>query len=225
VATTKTYRYTVGTNAWDDAGIADLPATRWGPAYGFFNSAGILAGGYVGGAATANISTSAIQWNPGTNTWNTLNNMLGERARMNGGSIGSSYYAVGGRSVASAAFVGTNDNQKLTCGGPAVLVPGATTLTTESCVPANNAIDPGETVTVSFCLTNTGGSNTTNLVGTLQNTGGVTGASGAQTYGVVVANGAAVCKSFSFTAHCFHSITGWCNEFGYHNIHTATWRA
>jgi len=55
-------------------------------------------------------------------------------------------------------------------------------------------------VTVSFCVLNTGGANTANLVGTLQNTGGVTGASGPQNYGVVLAGGAAVCRPFTFTA-------------------------
>ena len=222
----KTYRYTVGTNTWDDAGIADLPATRWGPAYGFFNSAGILAGGYVGGAATANISTSALQWNPGTNTWNSLNNMLGERARLNGGSIGTSYYAIGGRSVASAAFVGTNDNQKLTCGGPAVISAAPPiVITAESCAPANNGIDPGETVTVNFPLQNLGGSNTTNLVATLQNTGGVTGASGPQTYGVLIAGGPAVSRPFTFTANgtCGNTITATFNlQDGATNLGTAT---
>jgi hypothetical protein len=129
---------------------------------------------------------------------------------MNGAAIGGSYYVIGGRSVASAAFVGTNNNQKLTCGGPAILAPAPpTTLISESCVPANNAIDPGETVTVSFCVLNTGGTNTTNLVGTLLNTGGVTGASGPQNYGVVIAGGAAVCRNFTFTANgvCGNTIT------------------
>ncbi len=209
VVSAKTYKYTIATNTWDDASIADLPAGRWGPAYGSFNSGGLLAGGYVGGLTTANISTSAILWNPGTNAWVPLNNMLGERGRTNGASINSSYYLIGGRSVASAGFVGTNDNQKLTCGGPAALSPGTTTITAESCAPPNNAIDPGEVVTVNFCLTNTGGSNTTNLVGTLQNTGGVTGASGPQNYGVVIAGGAPVCRPFTFTGNgvCGGTIT------------------
>ena len=44
--------------------------------------AGVLAGGYVGGAATTNISTSTIGWDPVSNTWAMLPNMVGERARM-----------------------------------------------------------------------------------------------------------------------------------------------
>ena len=82
----------------------------------------------------------------------------------------------------------------------AIIVSAGATLVTESCSPANGAIDPGETVTVSFCVQNTGGLNTTNLVGTLANTGGVTGASGPQNYGVVVAGGPPVCRNFTFTA-------------------------
>ncbi|HXU46761.1 MAG TPA: hypothetical protein VN783_14635 [Thermoanaerobaculia bacterium] len=75
---------------------------------------------------------------------------------------------------------------------------GAATIVTESCTPANNALDPGETVTVSLCVLNNGTANTVNLVGTLQATGGVTGPSGPQNYGAVVAGGAAVCRNFTF---------------------------
>jgi hypothetical protein len=82
----------------------------------------------------------------------------------------------------------------------AILQSAGSTLTAESCVPANSAIDPGETVTVSLCVENTGTADTTNLVGTLQATGGVTSPSGAQPYGVVTAGGAAVCRDFTFTA-------------------------
>jgi subtilisin-like proprotein convertase family protein len=84
--------------------------------------------------------------------------------------------------------------------GVPVIVSAGATLVSESCTPANGAIDPGETVTVSFCVQNTGGANTTNLVGTLQATGGVTSPSGPQNYGVVVAGGPAVCRNFTFTA-------------------------
>ena len=80
------------------------------------------------------------------------------------------------------------------------IVSAGATLVSESCTPANGAIDPGETVTVSFCVHNTGGANTTNLVGTLLATGGVTNPSGPQNYGVVVAGGPAVCRNFIFTA-------------------------
>jgi hypothetical protein len=82
----------------------------------------------------------------------------------------------------------------------AIIVSGGATLTAESCTPANGAVDPNETVTVSFCVQNTGGADTTNLVGTLQATGGVTSPSGPQNYGVVVAGGPAVCRPFTFTA-------------------------
>jgi subtilisin-like proprotein convertase family protein len=84
--------------------------------------------------------------------------------------------------------------------GGGTIVSAGSTLVSESCTPANGAIDPGETVTVSFCVKNTGGANTTNLVGTLLATGGVTNPSGPQNYGVVVAGGPAVCRNFTFTA-------------------------
>ncbi|MEI8084571.1 MAG: hypothetical protein WCI74_22255, partial [Actinomycetes bacterium] len=85
----------------------------------------------------------------------------------------------------------------------AVLTPvvsaAGSTLTNENCSPANSVIDPGELVTVSFTVANVGSGATPSLVGTLLNTGGVTGASSAQTYGVIAA-GASVSRSFSFTA-------------------------
>jgi len=46
---------------------------------------------------------------------------------------------------------------------------------------------------------NAGNGPTANLIGTLQNTGGVIGASGPQTYGAL-APGASGCQSFTFTA-------------------------
>jgi len=81
-----------------------------------------------------------------------------------------------------------------------VITAGPTAITAESCTPANNAIDPAETVTVSFALQNVGTGPTTNLVGTLLATGGVTAPSAPQNYGVVVDGGPAVSRSFTFTA-------------------------
>ena len=94
---------------------------------------------------------------------------------------------------------------------PAPLITaGSATLTLEGCSPGNSVIDPGETVTVNFCLTNVGTANTANLVGTMQASGGVTPISGPQNYGVVTYGGAAVCRTFSFTntsAACGGTIT------------------
>lgn len=89
------------------------------------------------------------------------------------------------------------------------LVASTTAIVTEGCAPANGAIDAGETVTVSFCVRNTGTDPTVNLVGTLQATGGVTAPGGPQNYGVVVNNGPAVCRDFTFTSSglCGQTIT------------------
>jgi subtilisin-like proprotein convertase family protein len=81
-----------------------------------------------------------------------------------------------------------------------VIAGAGATIEAEGCTPVNGAIDPGETVTVSFCLQNVGTLDTANLVATLQATGGVTAPSGPQNYGAVIAGGAAVCRSFTFTA-------------------------
>ena len=75
---------------------------------------------------------------------------------------------------------------------------GDLNITAESCQP-NNAIDPGENVTVEIGLANVGLANTTNLVATLLPTGGVTNPSQPQNYGVL-ANGVRVYRPFTFTA-------------------------
>jgi len=80
-----------------------------------------------------------------------------------------------------------------------VVIANGSSITSESYPPPNNAIDPGEQVTVSFTVSNVGTASTSNLVGTLQNTGGVTGASAPQTYGAI-ASGGSVSRSFTFTA-------------------------
>ena len=58
-------------------------------------------------------------------------------------------------------------------------------MTAESCAPGNSALDPGETVTRNLPIVNDGGAGatTTNLVATLQATGGVSSPSGPQNYG------------------------------------------
>ena len=49
----------------------------------------------------------------------------------------------------------------VTGGGPApVIIGGSTAITAESCAPPNNMIDPGETVTINFSLSNVGSANT-----------------------------------------------------------------
>jgi hypothetical protein len=87
------------------------------------------------------------------------------------------------------------------CGS--LLAAAGATITAEGCNPNNGAIDPGETVTVSFCVTNNGNQPTMNLVGTLQTSGGVTSPGAAQNYAVVQPApqaGSTVCRDFTFTA-------------------------
>src|SRR5207247_5629189 len=83
--------------------------------------------------------------------------------------------------------------------GPVIIADGIN-VTTENCGPTNNAVDPYETVTVNFALRNVGSSDTVNLVASLQEADGVLSPSGPQTYDALVAGGAPVGRSFSFTA-------------------------
>jgi hypothetical protein len=93
------------------------------------------------------------------------------------------------------------------CCGPQVAAAG-TSIVAENCPPPNGAIDPGERVTVAFCVKNFGTGNTIDMVGTLQATGGVALPSGPQDYGVVTPGGT-VCRNFTFTANgtCGGTIT------------------
>jgi subtilisin-like proprotein convertase family protein len=93
--------------------------------------------------------------------------------------------------------------------GPgAIMVAGTSALTSENCNPPNGVPDPGESVTYDLGVTNFGTAATTNLVGTLLATGGVTSPSGPATYGVVPVGGSAA-QSFTFTANgtCGGTIT------------------
>lgn len=81
-----------------------------------------------------------------------------------------------------------------------VLSGGTATIVSESCLPANGVIDPGETVTLAFPVSNTGTVNTVNDIGTLQATGGVTSPGASQPYGVITAGGPAITRNITFTA-------------------------
>jgi hypothetical protein len=119
------------------------------------------------------------------------------------GTYNVSVTAAGGFGVCTQSVtVAANGTATVNCclAGAATISAAGSSIVSEACAPANGALDPGEVVTVSLCVQNTGGANTTNLVGTLAATGGVTSPSGPQNYGVVVAGGPAVCRNFTFTA-------------------------
>lgn len=84
-----------------------------------------------------------------------------------------------------------------------------TQLVSESCTPTNGAVDPLETVSVSFNFANFGNAPTTNLVATLLATNGIVSSSGAQNYGVIGA-GSNLTRTFTFTPSgiCGGSVTG-----------------
>src|SRR5437763_3438382 len=121
----KSYRYDPTTDTWDDAAVADFPAGRSVAASGAYNRRWILAGGDVNFA----ISTSAIAWDPATNTWSDLPNMVQARDFLAGATASQSFYAVAG---SSAPGTGTNDNQQYTetlCGTPTPTATASPTLT------------------------------------------------------------------------------------------------
>jgi len=79
-------------------------------------------------------------------------------------------------------------------------VTGAAMLAAESCLPTNDAIDPGETVTLNLTLTNRSHVSTTNLVATLLSSSAVLQPTGPQPYGALVGNGTSATQPFTFTA-------------------------
>ena len=83
-------------------------------------------------------------------------------------------------------------------GATAEVNSGAVTIASESCAAPNGQPDPGEILTVSLPLSNTGGVSTGNLTATLQATGGVTSPV-TQTYGAIVADGSLNVRNFTFT--------------------------
>src|SRR5438105_10041830 len=131
----KTWRYDPGTDTWDDAAVADLPAGRSAAASGAYNGRWLLAGGDVNFA----ISTSAIAWDPATNTWTNLPNMVQARDYQAGSTAdrsrpgwGQSFYAVAGN---SATGTPTNDNQQYTetCVTPTPTPTATPTITPVAC--------------------------------------------------------------------------------------------
>ncbi|MFO1496372.1 MAG: fibronectin type III domain-containing protein [Lysobacterales bacterium] len=104
-----------------------------------------------------------------------------------------------GQSASTSATVtnGATTNVNLCLTGP-FFTAGSAAITAESCPVANTTVDPGETITVNLPVQSVAGS-TTNLVGTLQATGGVLIAGAAQNYGALSAGGAAVTRPFTFT--------------------------
>ena len=75
-------------------------------------------------------------------------------------------------------------------GSPAPRINAAgLTLVTEGCLPPNGAVDPTETIVANFNLANVGGLAVSNLVATLQTSGGVIALSELQPYGTVPAGG------------------------------------
>jgi Subtilase family/Calx-beta domain len=78
-----------------------------------------------------------------------------------------------------------------------VVVAATGSVVADSC-SGDGRLDPGESAALSLCLQNTGTSHAASAVATLQASGGVTSPNGPQSYGLLAAGGAAVCRTFDF---------------------------
>lgn len=114
----------------------------------------------------------------------------------------SKFFAVAGYDLCTGWGTPTGSNLINALVSPVyvpVIAAAGLKLLAESCLPTNGAVDPGEMVTVSFALQNSGLANTTNLVATLLATNGVLAPGAPQSYGVLAAGGPAASQPFTFT--------------------------
>ena len=106
--------------------------------------------------------------------------------------------------IYNSDFASTNtfyvDDIAVITNTPTANIIGTVTLAAQSCTPTNGAVNPGEDDTIDLVLQNTGNADASNVVATLLASGGVTSPSGAQSYGTLLAGGAALTNSFTFTA-------------------------
>lgn len=161
-------------------------------------------------AAITGAVTNALSNQPLEGATITANNVYSRRTNASG-SYGSLLLLPGTYTVTASAkgfrsqsvTVTVADGQTLTQNFAlepiAVLENAGTAITAESCA-INQAIEPGENVTLDISLRNTGAKNTTNLTATLLAAGGVMNPSGPQNYGVLVVNGPPAARPFTFTA-------------------------
>ena len=170
----------------------------------------------VAGTASAPISASGVDIYLSTNGGIAFPFLLVSNVANSGSSVvvlpnlNSSQARIKVQGTASIFYDVSDANFTVAPGSPVPLVQlQSTTLLTESCTPTNGTVDPYETVTVNWTLSNAGTAPTTNLVATLLTSNGVYYPSAAQNYGAI-ASGGNVTRSFAFTpaGTCGGSVTG-----------------
>jgi subtilisin-like proprotein convertase family protein len=146
--------------------------------------------------ATAALSNSVTQATIG---WTTEAGAILNAQRV---STNSLYLQIG--LIYNSDYASTNtfyvDDIAVITNTPTANIIGTVTLVAQSCTPTNGTVNPGEEDTVDLVLQNIGNADASNVVATLLATGGVTSPSGAQSYGTLLAGGATVTNSFTFTA-------------------------
>ena len=151
------------------------------PATGFLNPL------LYGLGRSANYSTMFHDTTTGNNTSPDLRNPYGST---------NQFYAAPGYDLCAGWGTPSGSNL-LNALANSILTPSGYSIVSESC--PNGAVDPGETVTLSFGLMNLGLGSAANLTATLLATNGVILPSGQQIYGTL-ASGATISMPFSFTA-------------------------
>lgn len=161
------------------------------------------------------VGVGVVAVNPSQGTWTNVNGavtcQLGNLIAGTAASVDVTVTPLVAGQITNTITVGTVSSDPNPANNAATLVTPAATpvahivaagahLLAESFVPADVTIEPGETVTLSLSLANDGQAATSNLVATLQPTGGVTAPSAPQNYGSIGVGGSAVAMNFTFTA-------------------------
>src|ERR1019366_3431657 len=146
------------------------------------------------------ISNSILTWNLGTLASGAKASLTIVAATTTNGTLSTTATVLATQTDPNPANNSATATTLVAPGGVAIAVAGAT-LTAESFLPPNGAIDIGETVSIILRLRNVSNVSTLNLVGTLLATDGVAPAAPTtQTYGVLAPSGFPVGRVFTFTA-------------------------
>ncbi|HEU5072201.1 MAG TPA: M12 family metallo-peptidase [Verrucomicrobiae bacterium] len=170
----------------------------------------------VAGTAGAPINASGVDIYLSTNGGNTFTFLLASNAANSGSApvvlpnLTSTQARIMVKGTGNIFYDVSDANFNISPGSPTPLVQSVgAVLVAESGSPTNGAVDPYETVTVNWSLSNVGSAPTTNLTATLLTSNGVYYPSAAQNFGVIPAGGM-VTRPFTFTpaGTCGGSVTG-----------------
>jgi N-acetylneuraminic acid mutarotase len=149
--TAKTYRLDPTIPAWDDASIADLPASRAEFAGDVLNGRWILAGGRDDFGQLQ----EAIAWDPVSNTWSVVSGMPTPAYYPGAATVGAALYVIGGDAFGRVALT-RRYTEGVACTATATPTATLTSTPTRTPTPSNTpTVTPTPTATNTATPTNT----------------------------------------------------------------------